>query len=135
VKARSALALTLAVGVWGCGGNDGIGPPPPPPNAPGALTFDVTTPADLEDGALLITVSGGPVDSVSGMGTYEVFHTVTATGARAMIFGAIGDGPLMRVWVPDLSQAAAYGVQVEEGAVRGTYAIVEAGSYTVTRRP
>jgi hypothetical protein len=95
----------------------------------------VVTPADVEDGALLITVLGGAVDSVTGSAGYEVFHSATSTGARAIVVGNIVDGPVLRVWVPDVSQAAGYSAQVVEGAVRATYGLVAAEAYQLTRTP
>ncbi len=134
----STFALALACIGFACGGSDGVGPPPPPPPppvAPGAVNFDVVTAVNLEDGGLLLTVLGGAVDSVTGLAGYEVFQTLTATGARAMVFGSIVDGPLIRVWVPDVSRAGQYSVRVDEGAIRGTYAVLPGASYSVTRQP
>ncbi|MGH7515925.1 MAG: hypothetical protein ACREOC_00440 [Gemmatimonadales bacterium] len=134
----SALTLALSCVGFACGGSDGVGPPPPPPpppGEPGALNFHVVTAANLEDGGLLLTVLGGAVDSVTGLAGYEVFHTLTATGARAMVFGPIVDGPLIQVWVPDVSRAGHYSVGVDEGAIRGTYDVVPGAAYSVTHQP
>jgi len=134
----STLALALAWVGFACGGSDGVGPPPPPPPPPaepGAVNFHVVTAADLEDGGLLLTVLGGAVDSVTGLAGYEVFQTLTTTGARAMVFGSIVDGPLIRVWVPDVSRAGLYSVRVDEGAIRGTYDVVPGAAYSMTRQP
>ncbi|MGH6691482.1 MAG: hypothetical protein ACREOF_10735 [Gemmatimonadales bacterium] len=134
----SALVLALACAGFACGGNDNVGPrpaPPPPPAEAGPIDFAVTTPATHQHGALLVTIGGGTVDSVAGMQGYDVFHSITSTGARAMVFGAIVDGRLIRVWVPDASQAVRYSVQVDEGAVRGTYEVLPGSRYQVTRQP
>lgn len=130
-----AVALLAAVCVgYSCGGGDSAGPPPPPPAEPGPIDFNVTASAGVEHGGLLLTILGGAVDSVTGLAGYEVFHTVTATGARALVFGSIVDGPLVRVWIPDRSQAAQYSVRADEGAVRGTYATVGGDSYSVAHQ-
>jgi hypothetical protein len=129
-----ALVVTLAWVGWGCGGSDGV-EPPPPPSGPGVVAFDVVTAAEVDDGALLLTVLGGAVDSVTASAGYEVFHAVTATGARAMVFGGIVDGPLLRVWVPEVGQAGGYSVRVDEGAAREGYGVVAGGSYQVSRHP
>jgi hypothetical protein len=129
-----ALVVSLAWVSYGCGSSDGV-EPPPPPSGPGVVAFDVVTAAEVDDGALLLTVLGGAVDSVTALAGYEVFHAATATGARAMVFGTIVDGPLLGVWVPDLSQAGGYSVRVDEGAARESYGVVAAASYQVSRRP
>jgi hypothetical protein len=118
-----------------CGDGDQIGPPPPPLAEPGPVDFDVTTRADVDDGALLLTVSGGPVDSVTALGGYEVLHAQAEAATRAIVYGPIVDGALLRVWVPNASLAAQYGVRVDEGARRGTYEAIPGGAYSVMRRP
>jgi hypothetical protein len=127
--------VALAIVVSSCGGDDGIGPPPPPPAEPGPVDFDVTTPGDIDDGGLLLTIVGGPVDSVTGLAGYEVFHSQTAVATRAIVYGSIGDGALMRVWVPNASLASRYTVRVDEGARRVSYDVVPGAAYLVTRRP
>ncbi len=135
-RARFGLAAGLACFGLGCGsGTEPPPPPPPPPAGPGPISFELVTPADVEDGALLLTVLGGAVDSVTGAAGYEVFHALTPAGAKAIVIGSIVDGPLVRVWVPDASRSARYAVQVEEGAARATYGVVPSTSYQVIRRP
>jgi hypothetical protein len=136
-RSGSAFALALSWVGFACGGSDGVGPPPPPPPPPveqGAINFAVVTAANVEDGGLLLTVLGGAVDSVTGLAGYEVFQTLTTSGARAMVFGSIVDGPLIQVWVPDASRAGDYSVRVDEGAIRGTYDVLPGASYSVTRQ-
>ena len=137
IRGATATLGTLCALAAGCGGDGGIGPPlpPPPPSGPGAIGFDVATAPGAEHGAILLTVAGGAVDSVTAAGGYEAFQTLTTAGARAIVVGAIADGPLIRVWVPDVARADRYSVQVEEGALRGSYATVPAGNYAVTRGP
>jgi hypothetical protein len=52
-----------------------------------------------------------------------------------MAFGSLVNGPLLQVWVPDQSRGDQYGVRVDEGAVRGTWATVSPESYSVAREP
>jgi hypothetical protein len=99
------------------------------------VDFDVATASQVDDGAVLLTVVGGPVDSVSALAGYEVLQARTPSSTRAIVYGAIGDGPLLRVWVPNASLAAQYSVRVDEGARRGTYEVIPGASYSVTRRP
>ncbi len=135
---RAALAVGFACAAFACGGSDGVEPPPPPPPPPaepGGINFNVVTPENSDDGALLLTVLGGVVDSVTGLAGYEAFHARTSASTRAMVFGSIVDGPLIRVWVPDLSLGARYSVRVDEGAIRGTYDVLPGTSYQVARTP
>lgn len=131
------LALLLPALALACGGDGGNAPPPPTPSptGPGPVSFDIAVSAGANHGAVLFTVTGGPVDSVTGLSGYEVFHSLTSTGARGMAFGTLVNGPLVQVWVPDRSRADGYTVQVDEGAVRGTWATLTAESYSVARSP
>jgi hypothetical protein len=131
------LAAFLTALVLACGGDGGIEPPPPMPTpaVPGPITFDIAVSDGADHGAVLFTVTGGPVDSVTGLSGYEVFHSLASTGARGMAFGSLVNGPLLQVWVPDQSRGDQYGVRVDEGAVRGTWATVSPESYSVAREP
>jgi hypothetical protein len=133
---RSLVAATLLLAA-ACGSDGGIEPPPPPPaqSGPGPIPFSLTVATGTEHGAILFTVSGGPVDSITGLAGYEVFHSLTIGGARGMAFGALANGPLLQVWVPDRSRGDHYGIRVDEGAARGTYATVAPDSYAIARDP
>ena len=78
------LALLLPGLVLACGGDGGNAPPPPTPSptGPGPISFDIAVSAGANHGAVLFTVTGGPVDSVTGLSGYEVFHSLTSTGAN-----------------------------------------------------
>jgi hypothetical protein len=134
MSARAAALALLAPAVFACGGSDGVEPPPPPPAEPGPVNFDLEVPGG-EHGGLQLMIAGGPVDSVTPLSGYEVFYTASPTGGRALVFGSIVAGPLIRVWVPTLSRASQYTVTVSEGAIRGTYQVVTGPSYRVTRQP
>jgi hypothetical protein len=129
-----ALIAALATVAFACGGSDGIEPPPPPPAEPGSINVDLDA-APGEHGAIQLAVVGGAVDSVTGLSGYEVFYSASATGGRALVFGSIVNGPLIKVWVPDVSRASRYTVAVTEGALRGTYQLVLGVSYHVSQRP
>ena len=58
-----ALALGVVVTLASCGGEELPPGPPPPPSGPGFLQVLLETPR-TNDGALLITLSGGPLDSL-----------------------------------------------------------------------
>jgi hypothetical protein len=137
MRTLGRLAPLITALALACGGDGGIEPPPPapPPSGPGPVSFDIAVSTGADHGAVLFTVTGGVVDSVTGLAGYQVFHTLTSTGARGMAFGSIVNGPLVQVWVPDRAGAAGYAVRVDEGAVRGTWATLSPESYSVARAP
>ena len=124
----AALALALA----GCSKD---GPTEP---AGGALTVSLTTP-NAGDGAVLLTVGGGQIDSVTAVrAADEIYHTGPTQGVgsvRVLVRGAIAAGPLVRVWVPDRGAVGSYYVLIEQAAAAGTYAQRAVSGYaaTVTR--
>ena len=101
---RSLVTATLLLAT-ACGGDGGIAPPPPPAgqSGPGSIPFSVTVATGTEHGAVLFTVTGGPVDSITARAGYEAFHSVT-------------DCPRL-IWVPRISTSRV--------AVRFTYAFVD----------
>jgi hypothetical protein len=74
---------------------------------------------------VLLAVSGGPVDSVTAAGGYQLYGGAGALPAggvmRVIVRGTLAAGPIARVWVPDVSAVGAYRVTVEQAAARGTY--------------
>jgi hypothetical protein len=134
-RAVPALVTATLLFATACGGDGGIEPPPPPAgqSGPGSIPFSVTVATGIEHGAILFTVTGGPVDSITARAGYEAFHSVTTGGARGIVFGALVNGPLLQVWVPDRSIADRYAVRVDEGAARGTYVTVAPESYAIAR--
>ena len=104
---------------------------PDPARGPGALEVQLATP-NADDGALLLTLSGGPVDSVTS-GTFEVAALETAAGAyRVLIRGPIHGGAVARLWVPERGDRSAYVVSVTEAVGRTSYARQDVAGYVVT---
>ena len=117
------LALLAAVG--GCA-RDAAQPEPPLPGAL-SLQFDAS---DDSTGGVLLSVQGGPVDSVSPVGAL-VYGTATtsASGANVFLAGTLEAGRVIAsVWVPDVRQAGNYQVVVEDAANGGTSMRRAAGS-------
>ncbi len=83
---------------------------------PGPLELQVATP-NADDGALLLAVSGGPVDSVT-LSEFEVTALEVAAGDyRVLIHG----GSIARVWVRDRGTRSAYVASVAQAVSRSTY--------------
>jgi hypothetical protein len=116
-----------------CGGSDSLGPAPVVPAArAGWITLTWHTP-NPDDGAALLTVSGGPIDSVAAAGSHELFSAPQGTNRmRVMVFGTLASGELMRVHVPDTLAKARYTGKLEQVAARSSYALrASLGSYVV----
>jgi hypothetical protein len=107
------LALATAVGV-ACH-SDLMGPIPT--NGPGAVALRLTIP-HAGEGALVIAVSGGPLDSVRAAGLDIAWLESAPNTYGVLLRGALQDGATLELWVPDRAQAAAYVATVTQ-AVRG----------------
>lgn len=127
-RLRMPLLLGLLAAGAACGGEEPVGP------TAGDLTISY---AGLggNDGALLLLVTGGPVESVTPVGSYRAESAGVGTNAtRVVITGALTAGDVIRIRVPDLDAAANYRVQVEAVAERTTFALLDPGPYTATSR-
>lgn len=110
--------------VAGCGDKGPSGP------VAGDLVVNLTTPG-MQDGAVLIRVVG-PVDAVTAEGGYLVESASLADGiTRIVVVGTVTSGPVARLRVPDLAQAAQYFGLVEQVADRSTFALLSTAGYSV----
>jgi hypothetical protein len=91
---------------------------------PGPLDLQMVTPS-ANDGAALLTISGGPIDSVTSSRFEVSAFQVSADTYRVLVRGPIHTGSVFRVWVPDRAALSAYAGVVEQ--------VVDARTYT--RRP
>lgn len=108
-------ALFLATAVPACSGDGGGGTEPPTP-VPGTLTVNLTTP-NPDDRALLITLEGSGVVSVSSANAAYLVHTrINGTTARVAVFGRLSAGPVLRVDVQDVNRVSTYAATVTEAA-------------------
>ena len=118
---RWMIPALLLAGPLSCGGDAG-------PRG-GELEVRFTTP-NGDDGAVLLTVTGGRVDALQAPG-YTVYSATVAGETRAVVAGRIAAGVLLRVQVPDLRQAADYAVTLDQVARLGTYESRAVGGYTL----
>jgi hypothetical protein len=121
--------LTLALlAATSCGGGDGGTASNP---VPGTLNLNLNSP-NSDDGAVLFTVSGGPIDSVVPE-SYTTFSTrVDANTRRVVVAGDIVDGILVRIHVPDVSRVKEYSVTLGQVASRTSHALHSVGAYSIT---
>ena len=120
---RWALALSLG----GCSAE---------PSAPTAavLNLQFTTPAD-DDGAVLLTISGGPVDSVEAPGFLLHLDRRQANTTRVIVLGDIESGRLARIHIPDERQTPRYTAEINQVAARRSYAQRSPAAYGLTLTP
>lgn len=123
----------LGVGALGflvsCGGGDG-GPPPGP--VAGDLTVSYVQ-GVAEAGAVLITISGGPVTSVTALGGQQLsFASPFANTTKIIVVGTVASGDLFRFHVPDISLATSYTARIDQVADKVTFALIDPSSYNLT---
>jgi hypothetical protein len=106
------------------------------PSAPTAAALDLqlTTPAG-DDGAVLLTISGGPVDSVEAPGLVLHVNRRALNATRVIVLGDIGPGRLARIHIPDGRQSSRYSVLINQVAARHSYAQRDPAAYTLNLTP
>jgi len=126
--ARAGLILALA-GALSCGGAT-----EPPGPRPATIVASLNTPND-RDGALVIRIIGEQTGLAAATG-YRMAGSsgVQTATVRVVVSGAIVDGDLLQFTIPDVSKLSTYAVVVEQAAARETYALLDAGGYSITLR-
>ena len=120
-----AMLLAALLGVTACGGGSDLSAP-----LSGPLDLVLQTPAD-NDGIVLVEVAGGTVDSVTALSYRTESSSVGTAPLRIVVSGALHDGKLVRIWVPDRTSASDYSATVVEAAARGTYALQDIAEYRI----
>jgi hypothetical protein len=122
------LGVSAAIAGAGCQTDRIAGPAPR--HGPGALDARLTTP-NSDDGALLVELHGGPIDSITST-RYEVAALQSDSGEyRVLVRGAIDGGALLRVWVPERSDRTAYVMSVLDAVGRVNYDRRDVTKYAV----
>jgi hypothetical protein len=120
---RALLGMAL-------GGLAGCSPEAPGPAA-ATLSLSLASPAQ-DDGAVLLTISGGPVDSIDAP-EYRLYSTlVDANTYRVIIAGQLSSGQIARVHIPDERRSAEYAAVIEQVAARGTYRQQDLAGYQLS---
>lgn len=126
----SRWSLVLMAGVLSLGG---CASEPPGPSA-ATLQVALATPAQ-DDGAVLFTITGGPVDSIDAP-DYQVYSRQTdANTLRVIVMGALKPGLIARIHIPDQSRIADYSGAVNQVAARDSYAQRDPTGYGLTLAP
>lgn len=121
-----ALALFASLSLAACGDNGGQ-----PTNRGDLLvTYYQGGP---EPGAILLTITGGPVENVTAVGGQQVSFASSASGTtRVVVIGSFTTGDLLRLRVPDVSLSTSYAIRVEQVADNLSYALIDTVPYTFT---
>jgi hypothetical protein len=127
---RRHLLGTLGLALLAsCGGDKG-GPPSPA----GDLVISYFQ-GGPEAGAMLLTITGGPVESVtarSGLGL-TVSHATPSTGTtKVIVTGTIRTGDILNIRVPDVTLFADYVVRVDQVADNLTFSLIDPQVHTLT---
>ena len=119
--------MFLSLLLTSCSG-DGTGP------ASGTLDVDLTSP-NTDDGAVLLTIAGGPVESIEALvgATYKA--KIDENTLRVVVTGSVTSGTIARLHIADMSQAARYSAAISQVAVRSTYVAREPAGYSITLTP
>jgi hypothetical protein len=108
--------------------HDTIGP------TAGTLTVNLTSP-NSDDGAVLLTVSGGPIDSVASAGHQIYSARLDSNTLRLIVTGEVASGTIATIYLADMRLASSYSATVNQVAARGSYAQHDPASYTLTLSP
>lgn len=100
----------------------------------GILHVNLLSP-NTDDGAVLLTVFGGPVDSVESVG-YPVYSARGgADTVKLIVTGTLPSGAIARIHIPDSRQASRYAGRVLQVAARSTYSQREPAPYGISLLP
>jgi hypothetical protein len=87
------------------------------------------------EGAIMFTINGGPVESVDAVNGVAHTAQIDPTTLRVIVTGEFTAGTIARIRINDVSQASNYFAVVNQVAVRSTYAVREPGSYSLSVLP
>ena len=121
----AVLGVVAAFLLAGCSNNTG-------PVA-GALNVSISSPQQ-DDGALMLSVYGGPVDSVESVG-FPVYSIRSPDSVKFIVTGSLGSGTVARIHIPDGRQASRYSAKVGQVAAQVSYAPRDPATYSIILLP
>jgi hypothetical protein len=92
--------------------------PNPEPATAGWVSVVLTTP-NGNDGAVQLTLSGAPIDSLQLTGSG--FASLLNGSGKLLVTGTVQSGIVARIWVQDVRATARYQGSVDAAAARSTY--------------
>lgn len=123
---RARRALMLSTLLFSC--SSGTGP------TSGILNVKLSS-LRGDDGAVLFTITGGPVESVEALSGIVHSAQIDANTLRIVITGNLNAGAIARVRIADVTQASGYSAAVNQVAARSTYVQRDPGQYSITLVP
>jgi hypothetical protein len=117
---RTSGALIWSLLVLSC--SSGTGP------TSGTLDVKLSSP-NANDGAVLFTLKGGPVESVEAVDGMAYSAQIDANTLRVVVAGNVSSGTIARVRIADVTQGSRYSVALNQVAARLTYALQDPGLY------
>ena len=123
-RARHALMLSVLL----CSCSSGTGP------TSGSLNVKLSS-VQGDDGAVLFTISGGPVESVEAVSGAVHSAQIDANTLRVIITGNLSADAIARVRIADMTQASRYSAAVNQVAARSSYVLRDPGHYSITLAP
>jgi hypothetical protein len=124
---RLVLLLAMAAGLSNCSG---------PPSETVAATLAVTLSSPFtDDGALLFTISGGPVDSVETTGYTLYSYRPDGNTMEIIVTGQINSGAIARLYIGNERLTPQYSARVMQAAARSSYTQRDPGAYGLTLAP
>jgi hypothetical protein len=116
----------------GCGDSGGSGPEPEPDPVPGWLKVRLDSP-NVDDGGILFTVAGGPVESIRSSFLDLYVSQGSTTVKRVIVGGNLTSGAiLIELKVPDVQDVEDYSATVDEVAARESFVQRSASAYSLT---
>jgi hypothetical protein len=129
IRARLGSIGLIAL-LASCGGGEGG----PPPSQAGDLVISYFQ-GGPEIGAMLLTISGGPVESVTARSgqTLTVSFASSAPGTtKVIITGTIRTGDILNVRVPDVTLSTSYVARVDQVADNVTFSLLDPTLHPLT---
>ena len=111
----------LLANLYACGDASVTGPEPTPPPAPvqGWLNLQLTTP-NSDDGGIVFTVAGGPIDSVRFV--HEGFSSAVSDSIWSFLAtGELSNGAIAQLLVPNVNKPSIYRPEIQQVAALVTY--------------
>ena len=88
-----------------------------------------------DEGAVLFTIKGGPVESVEAVSGIVHSAQLDANTLRVVVTGDLSSATIARVRIADATQASRYLAVINQVATRPTYVLRDPGLYLITVAP
>jgi hypothetical protein len=88
-----------------------------------------------DDGAVLFTISGGPVDSVDASGYRLYLARIDSNTLRVIVAGDLGSGIIARIHIADDRRLSQYSATLDQVAARVSYAQRDPAAYSLGLTP